>query len=210
MGKDLERQYIIIGAGGHAAVVADILFSWGFSVKGFLDDNVAVGTEVLDAKVLGGLDSHARHPDCLFIIGIGDNMARKRIALAYPLDYGIAIHPSAIIGQYVDIGRGTVLMAGSVVNPRSAIGEHCIINTRASVDHDSKVGDFAHISPGAALGGFVTIGSGSHVGIGACVRNTISICDNVVIGAGAAVVKDIATPGVYVGVPARQKRGMHS
>ena len=205
MKRGCEKPYIIIGAGGHAAVIADILQKSCCHVKGILDDAIAVGTEVLGVKVLGKADKCLDHLECLFIIGVGNNHTRKRIAQSYRLEYGVAIHPSAIIGEQVEIGCGSVLMAGCIINPRTAIGEHCIINTGASIDHDNKISDFAHISPGAALGGDVFVGSRSHIGIGACVRNNIIICDDVVVGAGSAVVKDIVESGVYLGAPAQKK-----
>lgn len=200
--SDASREYIIIGAGGHAAVIADILLCSGRPVKGYLDDNVKAGTEVLGVKVIGKTDDYAKYDGCLFIIGIGDNHIRKKIAQAYPLDYGTAVHPSAVVGREVEIGRGSVIMAGCVINARTVIGEHCIINTRVSVDHDCRIGDFTHISPGAVLGGAVVVGERSHVGLGASVRNNISICDDVIIGAGAAVVRDIPPNCTAVGVPA--------
>jgi len=201
--NDVNREYIVIGASGHGAVVADILLKSGLVVKGFLDDGVEVGSEVLGVPVLGAIDMCTRYPDCLFIVGIGNNATRRAIAEKYQLDYGVAVHPSAIIGQDVEIGAGSVLMASCVVNPMTVIGEHCIINTGACLDHDNKISDFVHVSPGAVLGGLVNVGCGSQVGIGACVKNVTTICDDVIVGAGAVVVKDITEPGVYYGVPAR-------
>jgi sugar O-acyltransferase (sialic acid O-acetyltransferase NeuD family) len=200
----IDKEYIIIGAGGHAAVIADILIKSGFKLKGFLDDSVPQGTEIMGAKVIGEVERCSEFKECFFIIGIGDNNTRKRIAETYPLNYGTAVHPSAVIGGQVDIGAGSVLMAGSIVNPRTAIGRHCIINTNASVDHDNVLGDYSHISPGAALGGAVTVGDLTHIGLGASVRNNISVCGGVTVGAGAAVVKNIDAPGIYAGVPARK------
>ena len=199
-----ERPYVIIGAGGHAAVVADILYKCGCVIKGFLDDAAAIGTEVLDAKVIGKIEDCVHSPECSFLIGIGDNTIRKRIAQTFRLEYGIAIHPSASIGRDVRIGIGTVIMAGCTVNPRTTIGEHCIINTKAGIDHDNCIGGFSHISPGAVLGGTVTVGSETHLGIGSCVKNNTSICDKAVVGAGAVVVSDIDEAGTYVGIPARR------
>ena len=204
MSKSVKREYIILGAGGHAAVIADILYKSGCSLKGFLDDAVAVGTDVLGSKVIGKIDNCRDYSECLFIIGIGENHIRKRIAGKYSLEYGKAIHPSAIIGQQVEIGCGTVIMGGCVINSRTVIGKNCIVNTRASVDHDNKLGDFVHISPGAVLGGTVFVEDGTHIGIGACVKNNICICNDVIVGAGALVVKNINDPGTYVGVPARR------
>ena len=197
-----KKQYIIMGAGGHGAVVADILYKRGYEGHGFLDDGVAVGTMVLRAQVLGKIECCLDYPEAMFIIAVGDNSIRKRIAGTYPVEYGSAIHPSVLIGEQARIGRGSVLMAGSVVNPRTVIGEHCIVNTSASLDHDNVLGDFAHVSPRAVLGGDVSVGAGAHIGIGACVRNGICICGDAIIGAGAVVVKDITCPGVYMGVPA--------
>ena len=205
MTVDKKRPYIIIGAGGHGAVIADILYSCGCSLKGFLDDGVAAGTEVLDAKVLGKMGSYRDHPECLFIIGVGDNSIRRRVAQEYRLEYGVAVHPSAVIGRQVEIGLGSVVMAGCVINPGTVVGEHCIINTGASLDHDNRISDFTHVSPGAVLGGTVFIGARTHVGIGACIKNNIIVCDNVVIGAGAVVIRDIVEPGTYFGVPAKRK-----
>lgn len=198
------KDIIIIGAGGHAAVVADIVYKCGLSLKGFLDDFVVAGTEILGAKVLGRVESCAEYGDCSFIIGIGDNHIRQRIAGVYQLEYATVVHPSAVISSQVLIGSGTVVMAGCVINPRTVIGGHCIINTRAGIDHDNTLGDFVHVSPGGVTGGTVSIGSLTHIGLGACVKNNINICENVVVGAGAAVVKDIVNPGVYVGVPAKR------
>ena len=204
MNSNTEKQYIIIGAGGHAAVIADILYQSDYSLVGFLDDNAEIGKEVLGASVIGKLEDCRDYPDCLFIIGVGDNSVRKEIAQSYPVTFGTAIHPSAVIGQQVELGAGSVIMAGCIINPRTVIGEHCIINTNSSIDHDNKLGDFVHISPGVKTGGVVTIGNGTHVGIGACVRNVVNICEGVLIGAGAVVVRDILEPGTYIGVPARR------
>jgi len=194
-----KPQYIIIGAGGHGAVVADILRKRGYTVQGFLDDGIDIGAEVLGAKVLGKIDKCKSYPDAMFIIAIGDNETRKKIANAYPVEFGSAIHPSAIIGEDVKIGRGTVLMAGAIINPRTVVGSHCIINTAASLDHDNIIESYVHISPGVTTGGDVTICENTHVGIGAVIRNGITICPDAMIGAGAVIVKNITTPGVYIG-----------
>jgi len=202
--NNISKGYIILGAGGHGAVIADILRRCGSDFLGFLDDTLPLGSEILSAKILGKFNNCIDYPDALFIIGLGYNDQRKKVAETYDIKYGIAIHPGAIIGESVEISAGTVVMAGGIINPRTTIGEHCIINTNASVDHDNKLGSFVHISPSAALAGHVQIGNNTHIGIGAVVKNEISICSDTIIGAGAAVVKNITTPGTYVGVPARK------
>ena len=204
MDADKKREYVIFGAGGHATVVADILLQSGCIVKGFLDDAIPIGTKVLESVVIGKTENCVDYPECLFLIGIGDNAIRKRIAQVYPVEYGVAIHPAAVVGRQVNIGVGSILMAGCIVNTGTVIGEHCIINTSSSIDHDNKIGDIAHISPGAVLGGTVVVGSGVHIGLGACIKNNITVCNDAVVGVGAVVVKDIMESGVYTGIPAKR------
>ena len=114
------------------------------------------------------------------------------------------IHPSAVIGEEVSIGEGTVVMAGAVINPCTIIGDGCIVNTCASVDHDNNLEDFVHIAVGAHLCGTVCVGNKTWIGAGTVVSNNLSVCDDCTIGAGAVVVKNIEEKGTYVGVPAKK------
>lgn len=196
-------EYILFGTSGHARVIADIIKCNNEKLKGCLSN-----TEAYSATFpILGTDAVAESMffNYQFIIGVGDNGVRQRIASAHrQLTYAHAIHPAAIISEDAVIGKGTVVMAGAIINAGARIGEHCIINSGAIVEHDCQIGDFSHISPRAALGGGVIIGDMVHVGIGAVVKNTISICNNTVIGAGATVVKDIDDEGIYIGVPAKK------
>ena len=140
-----------------------------------------------------------------FVIGIGNNATRKLIAETYKVNWVAIIHPSASIATNVVVGKGTVVMAGAVINACASVGEHCIINTNATVEHDDIIEDYVHISPNVALGGSVIIGNSTHVGIGAVIKNNLDICGYCTIGAGAVVVKSIAEKGTYVGVPAKKK-----
>lgn len=205
----MNKKVIIIGAGGHAKVIADIILKSGDEVLGFLDDNKEKGTKIfLEYGVLGKVE------DCInfakedagiqFIIGIGNNYVRKAIFEKYSLNYYTAIHPSAIIASDVSIGEGTVVMPGAIINASATIGKCAIVNTLAIVEHDNVLGDFVHISPNATLCGTVKIGELTHVGAGVTVRNNISITSECTIGAGAVVVRDIEEKGTYVGVPAKK------
>lgn len=198
------NKLIIIGAGGHGKVIADNAVKNGYSDICFLDDH-AVGT-CLGFQIVGSSNDIPRFDDgeTDFILGIGNNAVRKKISESLDVNWVTLIHPSAIIGLDVTVEKGTVIMAGAVVNACSKIGKHCIINSGAVVEHDNVIEDYVHISPRVALGGTVSVGACSHVGIGATVKNNVDICDNCVIGAGAVVVKNICEGGTYVGVPARK------
>lgn len=202
----MPSEVVIIGAGGHGKVITDIVISAGDRVLGFLDDRE--GACVKGFSWLGRIEAFSRFPNAEFIAAIGNAELRER--LTFELDsvrWYRAVHPRAVVSSLdTDIGEGTAVMAGAVINPGARIGRHCIINTGAIVEHDNIIGDFTHISVGARLAGTVRIGAKTLVGAGASVRNNITICENVVIGVGGAVVKNITQPGVYMGVPVRRVR----
>lgn len=137
-GKARESRLKIIGDGGHARVVRDLLEDQDFATCG----------------------------DVAAIIAVGDNRARKKEAEAWDGPFIIATHNRAVIGGDVLIGAGTVVMAGAVIQPGCRIGRHVIINTGATVDHDCVIEDYAHIAPGAHLCGHVKVGEGALVGVG--------------------------------------------
>lgn len=199
----MHKEVIIIGAGGHGKVIADIIEKNGDKVCGFLDDG-AKSKEIFGYQVLGKTEDINKFSDKEFIIAIGNNAVRKKIATENTgLKFYTAIHPSAVISRGVEIGIGTCVMAGSVINADTRIGKHAIINSGSVVEHDNILEDFVHLSPGAILCGTVRVGECTHVGGGVTVKNNVSITNNTVIGVGAAVVSDIEVSGTYCGVPAK-------
>lgn len=200
------KKVVIIGASGHAKVIADIVLKSGDKLVGFLDDDPSLPDRIVGYPYLGVVDEYNEYVDhCCFIIGIGNNLIRKKIAERLDVNWYTAIHPSAQRAIDTHISEGTVVMANAVVNTSAIIGKHCIINTGAIVEHDNRLGDYVHLSPNASLCGTVSVGELTHIGAGVIVKNNISICDNVIIGAGGVVVKDIIENGTYIGVPAKKK-----
>ena len=196
----MKKRVVIIGACGHGRVVSDIILACGDTVVGFIDDNS--DTYIEGFQYLGDSGAIDKYKDCMFIIAIGDNAARKHIANKYQdLNYYTAIHPSAIVSATASIGAGTCVMPNVIVNSMAKIGKHSIINSAAVIEHDCKVADFVHISPNATVSGTVSIGELSHIGVGASVVNNVEICGNVIVGAGGVVSENITEPGTYVGVP---------
>lgn len=205
----MNKKVIVIGAGGHGKVVADIIIKSGDVVIGFLDDNPTLSDTFIGYPVLGNIDVFEAYKKCQFVIAVGNAAIREKITdRLHDVKWYTAIHPSSVISDIgVSIGEGTVIMANVVVNAGTTIGKHCIINSGAIVEHDNKIEDFVHISVGTKLAGSVRIGKKTWIGIGASVSNNISICEECMVGAGGVVIRNIEEAGTYVGVPA-ERSGM--
>lgn len=205
-------QVLVVGAGGHAQVVADCLLRMAevgsrYQPVGFVDDDERLqGTEVLGLPVLGPLAAiDSLDHDAIFV-GIGNNALRQRIAMKLQAKGNVlvtAVHPQAIVAPSVTIGPGTLIAAGAVISTGAKLGANVIINTAATVDHCSSVGDYAHIAPGSHLGGDVQIGDGALIGIGAIVMPQQQVGQWATIGAGALVNCAVSERTTVIGVPAR-------
>ena len=201
-------KVLVLGAGGHAKVVADILISQGVEVVGFLDDNPDLwGSHLLNLPVLGPTRGYQEFSTDALILGIGSNQSRKAIVdrLGPPARslWISAVHPRSTISRSARIGVGSAVMAGAVINPDASIGDHCVINTGATVDHDCSLADYVHVAPGSHLAGGVRIGEGTLLGIGANVKPYQTLGNWSTIGAGALVIGDVPDNATVVGVPAK-------
>lgn len=191
----MEKDFSIVGAGGHAKVVIEIIESMGGKISKIFDSNPRI-TSLYDYPV-----SNLFSFETPVIVAIGDNKIRKKMAQEAASAFATAIHAKANVSHRCSIAEGTVVMPGTTINTNVTIGKHCIINTNASVDHDSRIGDFVHISPSVTLGGNVTIDDGCHIGIGSTVIQGTHIGKWVTIGAGAVIIEDVPDYAVVVGVP---------
>ncbi len=210
------ENILILGAGGHAKVIVDIVEEAGkYNLVGVIDQNFAEKELLLGYPLLGKEEDLPKlmqeHAVRGIVIAIGDNFIRskaaKRIKENYPeLSFPTAIHPQTLIARDVKIGEGTIIMAGVSVNPGSTIGSFCILNTNAILDHDSSMGDFSSLAPGVTVGGDCKIGNHSAIGIGATLLHGIQIGEHSVIGAASLVNKKISPYTVAYGLPAEEIR----
>jgi sugar O-acyltransferase (sialic acid O-acetyltransferase NeuD family) len=212
------QALLIIGAGGFGREAAEAVGAVNddeptYELLGFLDDNPdAAGTEVDGIPVLGPISSVGDHPEAKIIVSTGHPgfyFSRKRIVerLGLPRDrYATLIHPLASVGRSVEVGGGTVLLAGVVATAAVRIGAHVAVMPGAVFTHEDVVGDYATFGSGARLAGRVTVAEGAYVGSGALIRESRSVGSWALVGMGSVVLEDVPSAEVWAGVPARRLR----
>lgn len=205
-------RIIVLGAGGHAQVVADAILAnalnaSSFVLAGFLDDNLAlIGQIIMGVPVRGRISDLSTIEHDAVIIGIGDNATRAQLfrdLQARDEQLAVVVHPRATVAQQAQIQSGTVVFAGAIINTGSKIGPNVIVNTGATIDHHACIGAHVHLAPGVHLGGTVTVGAGAFLGIGVNVIPNRTIGAWTTVGAGATVIEDLPDQVIAVGTPAR-------
>lgn len=195
-------RLLIIGAGGHAKVVASTAVEAGWEIAGIVDES-GERTELMGLDVVAdaaGIEADA------FVVAIGNNRARAERFEHYSATGMLAaaiIHPRAIVDASAELGAGTVIFAGAVINAEAHIGANVIVNTGCTIDHDCVIGAHAHIGPGVNLCGATTVGEGALIGVGSCAVPGASIGAWATVGAGSTVIQTVADGVTAAGAPAR-------
>jgi acetyltransferase EpsM len=212
-------RLVIVGAGGRASEIASYVrdlqvAGQHVAVQGYVDDH-RFDTTFEGAPILGGIGQLGAFVDrhhgqqIHYLTAIGDNRARAGVVrrieeLAAPnLMPWTLCHPTAIVGQSVEIGVGTCIAPSAVITAHATVGEHCIINVMSSISHDTVLESFVNVNAGVSIGAHVTLGQGSFVGAGATVTSDIQVGEWSVIGPGAVVTDDVPSHVTVAGAPAR-------
>ena len=189
----MERA--LIGAGGHAR---EVMMQMGEQLPCFVDDQY-VTKDTLPLSLF--------NPDkYVVMIAIGDSTQRLQMVLKMPPNtrYFTFTHPTAIIGDHVDVGDGSFIGAYSIITTDVVIGKHTILNRANHIGHDTKIGLGLSMMPGSIVSGNCEIGNSVYIGTNATIKQRVRITNSVTIGLNSGVVKDIKDSGTYVGTPAKK------
>lgn len=213
------RPLVLFGAGGHAREIAQVVQDINALAPRWRLLGALVDPHFLAAPdagksllpVLGDADWLVGHRDTAVVVAVGSSVERARIAQRLrsqfdALGFATLIHPQAWVARSAEVGEGSVVFAGALVNVDARIGSHVVLNLGCTVSHDCRLDDFVSLGPGANLPGNVTVGEGADLGAGCCARPGARIGARVIVGAGAVVVDNLPDDCVAAGVPARPIR----
>lgn len=165
-------KLIILGAGGHGKVVADIAQQANRYEKIFFLDDLLQGNDIL-----GKCKEYTKFKDedVEMYPAFGNN--RTRIEWEEKLEnYGIKlakiVHPLAYISPLATIEDGCIVMPYVIINTNVKIAKGCIINCGAIIDHDCILNKGCHLAPGAIVKGenilpeYMKVDSGEVISLG--------------------------------------------
>ncbi len=206
------KSIVVVGAGGFGREVIEIFKDQNklekkWNILGFIDKNKKLyGKNINNFQVLGGLDWFIKNNDVGCVCAIGEPDAKRRTILklkSMNVKFYNAIHPSVIMSEFVKLGEGIIICAGSILTVNIDIGNHVIININTTIGHDTIIGDYCSIMPTVKINGNNHLHEGTYIGTGATFIQQVSVGAGSTIGAGAVVVKDVPKNVVAVGIPAK-------
>lgn len=206
----ISADIVLIGGGGHARSVADVLGSE--RIAGYVSPQPSAAMSPLtwlgnDDSFISESQDANRTPSVhiTLISGRDGNMhPRRKIIERYNgFRHPVVVASDATVSSTAHIADGCAVMHLAYIGPGTTIGQYSVINTGAIIEHDVHIGANTFVGPGTVICGGVTIGNDCYIGAGAKIRNGVTIVDRTVIGMGAVVSSDIKHSGTYVGCPAR-------
>jgi len=204
---------VIMGSGGHAKEVLEVLLQIGYNFPIALYNDITpheqIPTLFQSYPILRkkeDLKKWFKGESSSFVLGIGGITNRIKM-------WDIAIenggHPIELISGNCSMGKldvhnglGLNVMQFVFVSNSVAIGTSVLLNTRCNIHHDVTIGDFCEIGPGALILGRCKIGTHTFIGAGAIVLPNITIGNYCTVGAGAVVTKNIEDHKTVKGNPA--------
>ena len=211
------KKIIVIGSGGHAKVVIDIIHQMNaHKIIGVTTNSLEVNSSFCGYPILGDdsvLEKYKMNDGIMHIaMGVGgfkDNIIRKKIytnVKSLGMTFINVIHPHSIISKSTQIGEGVTIYPGVVINTDVKIGNNVIIATGATIDHETIIEDNVLVSTGATIGAYTLIKDGALLALGSKIISGLTIGSNSLIAAGSVVVKDVESNQKVFGIPAKVKQ----
>ena len=204
------KQLVIIGAGGMGRTVYDLAvesigYGTEYTIKGFIDDNLA-SLECFPNyhPMLGTISDYQPAEDELFICSIGGASRRKcmETIIAKGGAFLTMIHRTARIGTNVVIGAGTIVGAFTAIGSDAQVGKYNLIQSQSIIGHDSIIGDWNRIDTHVTLVGGTIVKDNVNIYTGATINHNVVIESNSNVAAMSFVIRKVKSGITVMGNPA--------
>lgn len=210
----MKKKVVIIGAGGFAREVLDVLEACNqekpsYDVLGYIVEAPygSPGTFINGLPILGGFDWLQEHKEKVYVIcGVGTPQSRRRLILqakGIGCRFFRTVHPSAVLTRWIEMGDGVVITAGCILTNQIRIGDHVHVNLACTIGHDSVLEDYVTLAPGVHVSGNVTLEEGCYVGTGVSIIEKIHVGSWSIIGSGSTIIENVSPNTTVVGIPGK-------
>ena len=179
-------RLLVYGSGEFGVLVRDLLECCGHEFAGYINDFTA-GPGIRGTYEHCKNEYPPREYGIAVAIGYRDLAARWRafenVARdGWPLP--ALIHPAAYVRDPARIGRGSMIMAGAIVDVNASVDEIVVLWPGVVLNHDSRVEANTFVSPNATICGFCTIGRDSFIGAGSVIVDHVEVPAKTFVRAG--------------------------
>jgi sugar O-acyltransferase (sialic acid O-acetyltransferase NeuD family) len=205
------KKLLIVGAGGFGRE----LYVWAgqhpacgreWELAGFLDDNADALAAFGSFAPVRPLSGHCPSADMIYLCGVGMPSLKEKLVsplLAAGAEFLTFVHPRALVGARVKMGKGVIICPGSVVTVDIGLGDFVTVNLNCTIGHDASLGPWTTLSAQCDVTGHVRLADRVFMGSRASVIPGKSVGSRSVVGAGSVVVTDVPADVTVVGIPAR-------
>lgn len=202
----MTKTIALLGGGGHASVIADVLLKLEYKIEVIVDKQLTLNREIFKGipVISDDLFFSKYLPGTIKVAnGLGfvpgsckrNTIFAKLKAMGYVFE--TIVSKDALVSSYSELDEGVQVLPGAIIQPGVRLGENTIINTRVIIEHDTIIGNNCHISPGGVLCGGVNCGENVFIGANATVIQNINIGDESIVGAAALVRKNILPKSTF-------------
>lgn len=195
-----NKPIVLVGGGGHASVLADILLKQGRDIVAVISPDDITQRSVFSGipQLLSDTDIEQFAPDQVELVngigmlpgsGLREKLNRCYLAMGY--QFATVVADSAQVSAYARLEPGVQVFSQALIQTGAVIGAHSIINSGALVEHDCLIGGYNHIAPRAVVCGQVTTAHNVYIGAGAVVLQNRVIGRGCILGAGAQLAVDL-------------------
>lgn len=207
------KKLVIVGASNPASIklVSDINAqrpTW--DLIGLVDDDPQkAGKDFFGYPVLGelGLLETPEYRDTYVVCFIYGGSILTRVRVVERLErmgvrFASLVHPS-VSTELVEIGEGSVIKEGCVLNYGVRVGRHCILGFGTLVGHETVLEDLVYCAQRVTIPGRVRVRRCATLGVGSVLNGDITIGEYAMVGLGAVVFRDVPDRSTVIGNPAR-------
>jgi sugar O-acyltransferase (sialic acid O-acetyltransferase NeuD family) len=206
------KNLIIVGAGGFGREVLQWVKHCNakkaeWCIKGFIDDNLmALQMAECDYKVIGKIADYQISATDYFVIAIAIPKVKKIVVdllKSRGAQFASIILPTAIVGDYCEVGEGLVVTPNAKISPNVKIGDFVTL-LGSGIGHDAVVQNYCTITGNCSINGNVLLEEGVFVGSNSCIAPGKKIGPWSIVAMGSMVISNVKANTKVMGNPAKK------